>query len=212
VVGVDRRSRRPCAYAWGSTFARPRCGAARARVPRRALRFEGRAPTGRSRSQSSCLSSPAASRRFILPFSFFFFFFFLRAFPAAASAEAPPSPPSSSPPAAAPRDVLSRRSSSVAQTPAHTQTACTSRLARPRRPAAARAACAGAVVRHEVEVGEALAGRRPARTRRRVFWLVAVATGGARRPFEGAVVLRLGIFANLDHSRRISANLGHHIP
>ena len=137
-------------------------GAARARVPRRALRFEGRAPTGRSRSQSSCLSSPAASRRFILPFSFFFFFFFLRAFPAAASAEAPPSPPSSSPPAAAPRDVLSRRSSSVAQTPAHTQTACTSRLARPRRPAAARAACAGAVVRHEVEVGEALAGRRPA--------------------------------------------------
>mmetsp|Transcript_51154 Transcript_51154/g.166449 ORF Transcript_51154/g.166449 Transcript_51154/m.166449 type:complete len:253 (+) Transcript_51154:233-991(+) len=91
-------------------------GAARARVPRRALRFEGRAPTGRSRSQSSCLSSPAASRRFILPFPVFFFFF-LRAFPAAASAEAPPSPPSSSPPAAAPRDVLSRRSSSVAQTP-----------------------------------------------------------------------------------------------
>ena len=45
--------------------------------------------------------------------------------------------------------------------------------------------------------------------RRRVFWLVAVAAGGARRPFEGADVLRLGIFANLDQSRRISANLGH---
>ena len=160
MVGVDRRSRRPCAFAWGSTFARPRCGARSCPEARIALRGQG--PNGPLALSELLLVVPGrlAPLHLALPLLLLLLLARLprRRLRRSASLAAVLLPARRR----ASRRPLAPLVLGRANACSHTNTAYTSRLAQPRRPAAARAACAGAVVRHEVEVGEALAGRRPA--------------------------------------------------